>query len=169
MKSWKNSPQKLLIIYNQQFVSLPAGLPRKPISGRNRNFLGSRCLLSTISLIVRQANSQYWVFEVLTHHQLASWQWIWIALPSVMFSCMCRILRLRTTLTNSMVACTMNCNGSILTITCKSRLNKLSIKPFSNFAIVQHNFAYPTQQHVQKVDIWIQLLLCSQAYCYTPQ
>ena len=32
---------------------------------------------------------------------------------------------------------------------------------------MQHNCAYLIQQHVQKVDIWIQLLLCSQAYCYT--
>ena len=51
MKTWKNSPQKLLIIHNQQFFSLPAWLPKRSILGRNRNFIGSPCLLSTISLI----------------------------------------------------------------------------------------------------------------------
>ena len=50
MKTWRNSPQKLLIIHNQQFFSLPAWLPKRPILGRNRNFIGSPCLLSTISL-----------------------------------------------------------------------------------------------------------------------
>ena len=50
MKTWKNSPQKLLIIHNQQFFSLPAWLSKRPILGRNRNFIGSPCLLSTVSL-----------------------------------------------------------------------------------------------------------------------
>ena len=50
MKTWKNSPQKLLIIHNQQFFSLPAWLAKRPILGRSRNFIGSPCLLSTISL-----------------------------------------------------------------------------------------------------------------------
>ena len=35
---------------DQQFFSLPAWLPKRPILGRNRNFIGSLCLLSTISL-----------------------------------------------------------------------------------------------------------------------
>ena len=48
MKTWKNSPQKLLIIHNQQFFSLPAWQPKMPILGRNKNFIGSPCLLSTI-------------------------------------------------------------------------------------------------------------------------
>ena len=50
MKTWKNSPKKLIIIHNQQFFLLPAWLPKRPIFGRNRNFIGSPCLLSTISL-----------------------------------------------------------------------------------------------------------------------
>jgi hypothetical protein len=50
MKTWKNSPQNLLIIHNQQLFSLPAWLPKRPVLGRNRNFIGSPCLLSTISL-----------------------------------------------------------------------------------------------------------------------
>ena len=50
MKTRNNSPQKLLIIHNQQFFSLPAWLPKRPILGRNMNFIGSPCLLSTISL-----------------------------------------------------------------------------------------------------------------------
>ena len=50
MKTWKNSPQKLLIIHNQQFFSLPAWQPKSPILDRNRNFIGSPCLLFTISL-----------------------------------------------------------------------------------------------------------------------
>ena len=41
------------------------------------------------------------------------------------------------------------------------------IKYISKIEIMQHNCAYLIQQHVQKVDIWIQLLLCSQVYCYT--
>ena len=52
MKTWKNSPKKLLRIHNQQFFSLPAWLPKRPIFGKNRNLIGSLCLLSTISLIV---------------------------------------------------------------------------------------------------------------------
>ena len=51
MKTWRNNPQKLLIIHNQQFFSLLAWLPKRPILGRNRNFIGSPCLLSTISLV----------------------------------------------------------------------------------------------------------------------
>ena len=50
MKTRKNRPQKLLIIHNQLFFSLPAWLPKRPILGINRNFIGSPCLLSTISL-----------------------------------------------------------------------------------------------------------------------
>ena len=50
MKTWKNNPKKLLRIHNQQFFSLPAWLPKRPIFGRNMNLIGSPCLLSTISL-----------------------------------------------------------------------------------------------------------------------
>ena len=44
--------QKFLIIHNQQFLSLPAWLPKRPILCRNRNFIGSPCLFSTISLVL---------------------------------------------------------------------------------------------------------------------
>ena len=50
MNTSKNNPQNLLIIHNQQFFSLP-WLPKRPILDRNRNFIGSPCLLSTISLL----------------------------------------------------------------------------------------------------------------------
>ena len=51
MKRWKNSHQKLLIIHKHQFFSLLAWLPKRPILGRNRKFIGSPCLLSTIFLV----------------------------------------------------------------------------------------------------------------------
>ena len=50
MKTWKNSPQKLLKIHKQHFFSLLVWLPKWPIIERNRNLIGSPCLLSTISL-----------------------------------------------------------------------------------------------------------------------
>ena len=50
MKTWKNSPQMLLKINNQQFFLLSAWLPKRPRS-RNRNFIGFPCLLYTISLV----------------------------------------------------------------------------------------------------------------------
>jgi hypothetical protein len=46
----KKQPSKLLIIYNQHFFSLSAWLSKRPILGRNRNLIGSPCLLSTISM-----------------------------------------------------------------------------------------------------------------------
>jgi hypothetical protein len=49
-ENMKKIPQKLLITHNQHFFSLPAWLPKRPILGRNKNFIGSPCLLSTISL-----------------------------------------------------------------------------------------------------------------------
>jgi hypothetical protein len=52
MKTWKNGRKKLLRIHNQQYFSLLAWLPKRPIFGRNRNLIGSPCLLSTISLII---------------------------------------------------------------------------------------------------------------------
>jgi hypothetical protein len=64
MKTWKNSPKHLLIIHNQQFFSLPAWLPKRPILGRNWNFIGSPCLLSTISLYVHNGNTGCGVFKV---------------------------------------------------------------------------------------------------------
>ena len=71
MKTWKNSPQKLLIIHNQQLFSLPAWLPKRPILGRNRNFIGSPCLLSTISLLLA------------TNRDLYDWGWAWPLLTIV--------------------------------------------------------------------------------------
>ena len=59
MKTWINSPQKLLIIHNQHFFSLPAWLPKRPILGRNRNFIGSPCLVYTISLNIWHIHSMY--------------------------------------------------------------------------------------------------------------
>ena len=49
-ENMKKQPSNLLIIQNQQFFSLPVWLPKRSILGRNRNFIGSPCLLSTISL-----------------------------------------------------------------------------------------------------------------------
>ena len=48
MKTWKNSPQKLLRIHNQ-FFSVLAWLP-------NRNLICSPCRLSTISLVITVIN-----------------------------------------------------------------------------------------------------------------
>ena len=46
----KKQPSK--VAHNSQpiFFSVLAWLPKRPILGRNRNFIGSLCLLSTISL-----------------------------------------------------------------------------------------------------------------------
>ena len=66
MKTWKNSPQKLLIIHNQQFFSLMAWLPKRPFLGRNRNFIGSPCLLSTISLytMINKYAGYQWILRI---------------------------------------------------------------------------------------------------------
>jgi hypothetical protein len=62
----------LLIIHNQHFFSLPAWLPKKPILGRNSNFIGSLCLLCTISLTsgdshlvfcADQKHVTFWLFD----------------------------------------------------------------------------------------------------------
>ena len=59
MKTWKNSPQKLFIIHNQFFFPVLAWLPKRPILGRNRNLIGSPCLLSTISLYLRDKTAKF--------------------------------------------------------------------------------------------------------------
>jgi len=57
----------LLIIQNWPFFLVPAWLPKRPILGRNRNFMGSPCLLSTISLIcVRCMNVENEIKLILT-------------------------------------------------------------------------------------------------------
>ena len=53
----KKQPSK--IPHNAQpiFFSVLAWLPKRPILGRNRNLIGSPCLLSTISLTLQQNKS----------------------------------------------------------------------------------------------------------------
>ena len=48
------------------FFSLPAWLPKRPILGRNRNLLGSPCLLSTYSL----GSKHYWHPQILRRRAL---------------------------------------------------------------------------------------------------
>jgi hypothetical protein len=50
----KKQPSNVAQNSQPAFFSLPAWLPKRPILGRNMNFIGSPCLLSIISL----ANSQ---------------------------------------------------------------------------------------------------------------
>ena len=86
MKTWKNGPKKLLRIHNQQFFSLPAWLPKRPIFCRNRNLIGSPCLLSTISLH-REHRKKVWMQHLVKRNR---WSvlvckavfWAFLSLPS---------------------------------------------------------------------------------------
>ena len=51
-ENMKEQPSKVAHNSQPAIFLLPAWLPKRPILGRNRNFIGSPCLLSTISLLV---------------------------------------------------------------------------------------------------------------------